>query len=939
MKKIILFILLSFVSLGELFAAIETPSTQGSEFYMSFNCARYDRTKEMSLTVSADSPGLLIVKDAKGDSVIKPFIAGVTRITLVGSTSNDVTETVHLTGLTSCYTIKTNIVQDRGYILYARKQDGVSPLKVSIYAALDASGSIDAANIYPIEALGNEYYVISHAGFWQNSTPYKSEALVMATEDNTIIEIKPTGLLNNQVAIDDIRDTIITLNKGQTYQIQALDLADLTGTLIRTKDIGNNKCKKIAVFTGIQHGFPGDFEYDQIFPVHLQGSEYLIAPPEQGREVVRIVASAPCTEVKVNGQVVAVLNQTDHYDFIDPSTLGCYVQTSKPVGVAMYTTDFITPYRNPAYDASMTVLAPINQMLDSIIFTTPATGYSNVLNIVSLTEFKDSLFVYQLNAGVWDLVPLSTWTDFAGTPDYKFMNLPITQSYTYKIVSQKGGFNAYVYGSSGSAMYSYSVGAAANVIKTSFDINGVPFESITKDICLDKFIEVEPKFPEGLNVAKVEWDFESDGVIDSTTYKNNKFRVSYSYANSGVYNLKMIVYKSTASEASCWIASGLTDVATVEFSVKSYVYEMTKRISLCKADSLKSVLPAALSSEPITNVRIVWATEKVNGNDSLLLAYDDKLNIDIPLDYGESRKYWRRIWVTTSKCDVFVDTFVIAIPKKIINSLTCSHTKVCGDGLTQILITATQSGDIISTIWEVSIDGVSYQPLAVAGMTYSYKATDDKVFRITSSGDCENASKGPASPPVVSIVSVQANSPFVAMLDVTSGEFIAPYMLPISGGKVRAEVSIDVPGSYNYLWTPIEILAGSTFDDKLTKPKTYMVYVEDADGLCKSTTNIITVKLGEVKLHTILVSSSMNVKNKTFAEYSENGDPLMMTFTYGYKLNIFNRYGQSVFTNTNAGWNGSINGQPADTGVYFYVLEYNTVDGSEILKGSIEVVK
>ena len=154
-------------------------------------------------------------------------------------------------------------------------------MNVSCYAGLSGDESVDVANVYPVEALGNEYYVISRPGNEKlrsdNTGGYwPSEALVMATEDNTEIEIYPTCLLEGQSATDLLTPVKITLNRGQTYQIRthsadagAIGKTDLTGTIIRTKQDDVNKCKRIAVFAGTQHSKPGDFEYDQMFPTHL----------------------------------------------------------------------------------------------------------------------------------------------------------------------------------------------------------------------------------------------------------------------------------------------------------------------------------------------------------------------------------------------------------------------------------------------------------------------------------------------------------------------------------------------------------------------------------------------------------------------------------------------------------------------------------------------
>lgn len=1061
MKKILLFLLVCGIAFSDAFAVIETPSTQGSEFYISFMRTNSSKTITTSLTISSPASGTIELHYFDGSPTkTVSIVQGVQTIVLDNGVSAGVS--------TKHYTQKHRAIEKSGCQLLAFDATA-QPLKVSVFANMQMSLSCDAANVYPIDALGNEYYAISRSANEDGSrSDAESEFLIVAAEDGTTIDIYPSCVIEGQSASDDIyanNDKItVTLNKGETYLVAAQSQlladegrTDLTGTRIVGRD-----CKKFAVFSGVGYGCGlnsphnnGDYEYDQLFPVHLWGTDYITGALtydyngsiETGRDEIRVVASQPCTEVYINGQYVTTLNQGDYYSHKDPLGLGTYVHASKPVEVGLFATGQNAGTSNWGAPALM-VLAPLQQYLSEVLFTpfnagTDVTGHS--VMITSLTSIKDSTY---LNG-----IRVANWTPITSNPDYSQAMLPVNVGTSYDLRNTVavrydawksdpakkgliapdsiGGFNAVVYASTcKNSGYGYSVGASATVIKTSFDLNGINSGLLGSTVCVDKAIDLEPKFPEGLVVSKVEWDYESDGVIDETSYAATNFKVSHAYPTSGVYKVKMIAHKSFAASGDCWSNSGAgtTDEVSAEFRIKQYVYETTKSPSLCKGDSLIWPLATALASEPIANIRTMWTTAKVlTGKDSLLFAYDDMLNIDIPLNYGVSRKYWRRSWVTTNKCDIYVDTFNVSIkpiaggqytnqahyckgevltstrtassetdlngrtvtyawfdgnvntpvngatninytvnddfgaskkyiveskagclfrdtfnvviPNKVTNSLSTSHAKVCGDGSTQVTITATQAGDVTSTVWEESNDGVSFAPLAVAGLQYGYAAFDDKVFRITSSGNCENASKAPAAPAIVSTVSVQANTPFVASLEVISGEFIAPYMLPISGGKVKAEVTTDVAGAYNYTWTPSEIKSGATYDDQLTKPKTYKVEVVDADGLCRSTTNEITVKLGEVKLHTILIPSSLEKKNKSFAEFSENGDPLTMTFTYGYKLTIFNRYGQSIFTNTDGGWNGTNNGQPADAGVYFYVLEYNTVNGSEMLKGSIEVLK
>lgn len=63
---------------------------------------------------------------------------------------------------------------------------------------------------------------------------------------------------------------------------------------------------------------------------------------------------------------------------------------------------------------------------------------------------------------------------------------------------------------------------------------------------------------------------------------------------------------------------------------------------------------------------------------------------------------------------------------------------------------------------------------------------------------------------------------------------------------------------------------------------------------------------------------------------------------YQFKLMIFNRLGQLVFKsfNSNVGWDGTINGEPAANGVYFYQFSGTCITGTEMYqKGDITLIR
>jgi gliding motility-associated-like protein len=315
------------------------------------------------------------------------------------------------------------------------------------------------------------------------------------------------------------------------------------------------------------------------------------------------------------------------------------------------------------------------------------------------------------------------------------------------------------------------------------------------------------------------------------------------------------------------------------------------------------------------------ATPNVNGTLTYLWNTGETTQtIPVTDGFGLTTKHWVE---ATAGCK-YVDTITVTVPAKITNSLSSSSGRVCGDGKTEVTITATVNGPATSNTWEMSENGaafITFTP-SVNSLQHKYAATENTTFKYTSEGVCETSAK---------TVIVYANTPFNATLVATSSYFIGGYTLPLSGGNVKLDVQTDVPNTYGYTWTP-NVSTTSSFSKSITEDETYQVLVSDLDGKCTSLTNVVDIKLDSVTINTIIYPGGS--QNQSIAEN------LMSTFIYGYKTIIYNRYGQLISEKENAGWDGKYKGNVADAGVYFYVVEYKTSNGgTKAIKGSVEVVK
>lgn len=192
----------------------------------------------------------------------------------------------------------------------------------------------DAALIIPDHHLGTEYYIMSHNEDPQN---HASEATVVATADNTYIDIIPTADTREWRAGEV---NTILLNRGERYQIQSQ--GDLTGTYIGINQQLNTVCSPITVFGASTHStvgpgtYPG-YMFAQMLSIDKWGRSYSLVPFEADRNeyLVKVLAAEEGTTVSVNGVPRSQrINAGEYLTFtLDEAAR---IQGNKPIQVAQF---------------------------------------------------------------------------------------------------------------------------------------------------------------------------------------------------------------------------------------------------------------------------------------------------------------------------------------------------------------------------------------------------------------------------------------------------------------------------------------------------------------------------------------------------------------------------------------------------------------------------
>jgi hypothetical protein len=149
-----------------------------------------------------------------------------------------------------------------------------SDLPVRVYAYHERPYFSGATLVLPLSALGTDHLVLARP---DDSSASPSELVVMATQENTMVEITPS-VLTVSFRPPNVPFNV-TLNAGQSLQLQAF--GDLSGTRVRALD----DSKPLAVFAGARQalvncdqGGADDHLYEQVYPLELWGRDYFVVP-------------------------------------------------------------------------------------------------------------------------------------------------------------------------------------------------------------------------------------------------------------------------------------------------------------------------------------------------------------------------------------------------------------------------------------------------------------------------------------------------------------------------------------------------------------------------------------------------------------------------------------------------------------------------------------
>ncbi|XP_052252894.1 uncharacterized protein LOC127859481 isoform X5 [Dreissena polymorpha] len=341
--------------------------------------------------------------------------------------------------------------------------------EVACYGANKETTSNDVYLGLPVDALGMDYYTVSH------SPPENmAEIGIAGTEDGTTVSITlpaghgPLSVTFQGKTYHEGETISVTLDRFKTLQLQSK--GDLTGTHIVTS-------KPVAVFSGniktnVGTGTFSDHLVEQMVPADRWGKEFVTAPIP-GRtvgDVFRVVAKANGTVVSITGRPPITLNAGESREFEIPSDQYAHITSTEPVMIAQFVKSQLTS-AEPA-DPSMILVPPLEQFGSDYTFTTPEYSRPDYGN-ASIYRYQNEFMIVAKKSDIGGLLldgkpfPQSTWKDIPGTNLVgTYLTLP-HGPHTVRHSDPLSTFGGYLYGHAYRESYGFPTGMRTALIYSS----------------------------------------------------------------------------------------------------------------------------------------------------------------------------------------------------------------------------------------------------------------------------------------------------------------------------------------------------------------------------------------------------------------------------------------------------------------------------------------
>jgi hypothetical protein len=548
MLKNLIFVFSLFLS-SISFIQAQSLSNKGKEFWVGYgsHVAMYELDRISIPNTNQTQPN---------PNAGKPLVnGGDQNMVLYFTSDRNSTVTVEIPGLnwTRSYNVTANQVTTSDVMPKSGAQDSrlyeeglsnkgihiVASTPIIAYAHVYNQSVSGATLLFPVSTLSREYYSLNYEQVSNSNYSY-SYAYVIATEDNTTVEITPsaTTVLNKPAGVP----YQISLNKGEVYTVFGkLNGSsnssfgtkylgeDLTGTIIRSVATTTSPCKKIAVFSGSgklsltcnSNVGSSDNYMQQSFPPNAWGKKYLTVPTAVlPGNIYRIAVKDPNTIVRRNGVPIfpGSLIRGFYYEF--STSVPELIESDQPIMVAQYISSATLNRLNNALvpqsscnndpstgtlgDPEMIYLSPIEQTINKV--TINSTNNNAITkHYLNLVIHKDGILPGK--KFLIDGVPVTQLPNpHPRDPNYVYFQIDELSSGSHTIEADSG-FNAVAYGYGAFESYGYNAGTNVNDLNQFVSVQNefatVPFPSTCKGAPF-KFSITLPYQP-----IKIDWRFNN----------------------------------------------------------------------------------------------------------------------------------------------------------------------------------------------------------------------------------------------------------------------------------------------------------------------------------------------------------------------------------------------------------------------------------------------
>ncbi|MFC2131168.1 hypothetical protein ACFLSQ_07015 [Bacteroidota bacterium] len=362
----------------------------------------------------------------------------------------------------------------------------ISTVPILIYAFNSQETTSDCFTAVPVSQWGYEYVVMSYPNDQYIATfdyygridsvlliPRKSEFLLIASEDETRVEVIPKSITQS-LRPKDIPFNV-TLNKGDCYLVQSYDFpisyGDLTGTIIQSD-------KPVGVISGhmrtaVPHFMSFDYESKDhiaamLTPTSAWGRQFYSVPFEmhEGGDLFRITNIYPNTVVTLetlDTMIVVGLDEPGSFASLPGINQPVKWTSNYQVQIGQYMMHIGGDSDTTNYDPCLVILPPAEQFVSKMIFQTVGKEPDNpdqysTFEVYLIADFE-SLNTLRLDAVLVMNLDHNIWNQGFPNSTHRWTRLPVSEG-KHHISCESGSFSGIAYGFGKHDSYALTLGSS-----------------------------------------------------------------------------------------------------------------------------------------------------------------------------------------------------------------------------------------------------------------------------------------------------------------------------------------------------------------------------------------------------------------------------------------------------------------------------------------------